>query len=64
MPCASCGDAGWQNLAFRIALAQSNRDWKSPQQLPGLTRRAARQAARIRLRFGVYRGKCCGIVGC
>jgi hypothetical protein len=53
MPCASCGDAGWQNLAFRIALAQSNRDWKSSQPLPGLTRRAARQAARIRLRYGV-----------
>src|ERR1035441_5896610 len=35
MPCASCGDAGWQNLAFRIALAQSNRDWKSSQPLPG-----------------------------
>jgi hypothetical protein len=35
MPCASCGDAGRQNLAFRIALAQSNRDWKSPQPLPG-----------------------------
>ena len=35
MPCASCGDAGWRNLAFGIAPAQSNRDWKSPQPLPG-----------------------------